>query len=112
MYRQQYSHDGRYGQPSTVFSTLRLSEDASVVDGETLSIRVSEYLNAMASGAGIHRPCMLVVLTGCVVAVIESEEALAGSVLLPHVTCFVGRRASNGTLPTLLLARLNCSPAL
>jgi hypothetical protein len=83
---------------------LRLSEDASVVDGETLSIRVSEYSKAVASGVGIHRPCVLIVLTGCVVASIESEEALVGSMLLPHVTFFVGRRASNRALPTLLLA--------
>jgi hypothetical protein len=95
----------------TVRSSLRLSEDASVVDGETLS-RVSEYSNAVASGIGIQRPCVLVMLTGCVVASIEREEALAGSVLLPHITFFLGRRASNGALPTLLLARLNSLPAI
>jgi hypothetical protein len=68
--------------------SLRLSEDASVVAGETLRVGVGEYSNAVASGVGIHGPCILEV--GCVASV-ESEKAFAGSVLLRRVTLVAGK---------------------
>lgn len=86
----------------TVRSSLRLSEDASVVAGDALSVGVGEYSNAVASGVGIHGPCNLVHidvagLTGCVAAV-DNDRACAGSVRLRRTTFAAGDGASDEKL--------------
>jgi hypothetical protein len=62
-----------------VRSSLRLSEDASVVVGETFSVGVGEYSDAKFSGVDIREPCMLggmvvVILKGGV-GTVENDRA-------------------------------------
>jgi len=52
--------DGRASNKALVALLTRLMADVSVVAGDTLDVGVSEYSNVVASGVGIHGPCILV----------------------------------------------------